>query len=216
MKNLFSVVLGFIVAVMVICTIVEVLGFIFQRSIPNSIKNLSVYYKLFALFKTIPKSEEKGETIDCINGIRSFMMLQIISHHVHHAIKTIPTANHITREEFFESAFGILGYRVSALSADIFLVLSSVLLTYNVLTELTATNKLNLLRLYIHRLVRILPAYGFLIWTVVAFANYFGEGPLFHYYVRPMIDACADNWWSALLFVHNYVNPDRLVFYSYH
>ncbi|XP_062544927.1 O-acyltransferase like protein-like isoform X2 [Armigeres subalbatus] len=146
------VVLGFIVAVMVICTIVEVLGFIFQRSIPNSIKKLSVYYKLFALFKTIPKSEEKGETIDCINGIRSFMMLQIISHHVHHAIKTIPTANHIAREEFFESAFGILGYRVSALSADIFLVLSSVLLTYNVLTELTATNKLNLLRLYIHRL----------------------------------------------------------------
>lgn len=196
---------------MIISTVVEVLGFILQRPIPPLIKELSVYYKLFALFKTVPKSEEKTDTMDCINGIRSFMMLQIISHHVHDAIRTVPTTNHVTRDEFFESAFGLLGYRVSALSADIFLVLSSVLLTYNVLKELTATQKINLPRLYFRRLVRILPAYGFFIFAVVAFAECFGEGPLFHYYVQPMIDACTDNWWSALLFVQNYVHPDRMV-----
>nr|XP_019558485.2 O-acyltransferase like protein-like [Aedes albopictus] len=204
------IIFGIIVAVMVISTVVEVLGFILQRPIPPLIKELSIYYKLFALFKTVPKSEEKTDTMDCINGIRSFMMLQIISHHVHDAIRTVPTTNHVTREEFFESAFGLLGYRVSALSADIFLVLSSVLLTYNVLKELTATQKVNLPRLYFRRLVRILPAYGFFIFAVVAFAEYFGEGPLFHYYVQPMIDACTNNWWSALLFVQNYVHPDRM------
>ncbi|XP_021696760.1 O-acyltransferase like protein [Aedes aegypti] len=199
-----------IVAVTLACTIVEVLGFILQRPVHKLVKELSLYYKLFTLFKTTPKSEEKTDTMDCINGIRSFMMLQIISHHVHSAIRTIPTTNHLAREEFFESAFGILGYRVSALSADIFLVLSAVLLTYNVLKELTATEKVCLPRLYFRRIVRILPPYGFLIFFVVAFAEYFGEGPLYQYYVHPMVDACTDNWWSALLFVQNYVHPDRM------
>lgn len=206
-----STIFAIIVAVTLACTIVEVLGFILQRPVHKLVKELSLYYKLFTLFKTTPKSEEKTDTMDCINGIRSFMMLQIISHHVHSAIRTIPTTNHLAREEFFESAFGILGYRVSALSADIFLVLSAVLLTYNVLKELTATEKVCLPRLYFRRIVRILPPYGFLIFFVVAFAEYFGEGPLYQYYVHPMVDACADNWWSALLFVQNYVHPDRMV-----
>ncbi|XP_065079877.1 O-acyltransferase like protein-like [Ochlerotatus camptorhynchus] len=204
------VVLGLIATIMVASTVVEVLGFILKRSIPKPIKELSLYYKLFALFRTTPKSKEKTDTLDCINGIRSFMMLQIIMYHVHDAIRTLPTTNHLAREEYFESAMGLISYRASALSADIFLVLSSLLLTYNVLKEVTATGKVVVSRIWIHRILRIVPAYGFLIFSVVAFAEYFGEGPLFRHYVQPLVDACSDNWWSAMLFVQNYVNPDRM------
>ncbi|XP_058814371.1 nose resistant to fluoxetine protein 6-like [Topomyia yanbarensis] len=205
------VILSIIAAGVVASTAAEVFGLLFKRPVPQYLKDISLYNNLATLFKTEPKAEQKTDTLDCVNGIRSILMLQIIAHHVHDALRNLPVSNNLSREEYFETAPGILSYRVSALSADIFLVLSAMLLTYGVMRELTNNaGKIGIVRIWIHRIVRVLPAYGFLIYFVVAFAEHFGEGPLYRHVVQPTVDACADNWWSAILFIQNYVNPDRL------
>ncbi|XP_058446399.1 nose resistant to fluoxetine protein 6-like [Malaya genurostris] len=205
------IVLSVIAAVVVACTIVEILGLLLKQSISKYMKHVSLYNNIVMVLETNTKSDEKTKTLDCVNGIRSILMLQIVAHHVHDAFRTIPVSNHSTREKYFETAPGILSYRVSALSADIFLALSAMLLTTGFMSKLTNNaSKTDIVRVWIHRIIRILPAYGFLIFFTIAFAEHFGEGPLYRHLVQPTVDACVDNWWTAMLFVQNYMNPDRL------
>ncbi|XP_053699367.1 nose resistant to fluoxetine protein 6-like [Sabethes cyaneus] len=205
------VVLSCIAGAIVMFTVVEVLGMLLKLSIPQFLKDLSLYSNLAMLFKTEPKAEQKTDTLDCVYGIRSLLMLQIIVHHVHHALSTIPVTDDNARREYFDDAGGIISYRVTALCADMFLVLSAMLLTYGIMKELTLNaGKLNVWKLWLHRIVRIFPAYAMLVYFWIAFGEYFGEGPLYRHLVQPTVDACNDHWWSAMLFVQNYVNPDRL------
>ncbi|KAL9695310.1 hypothetical protein quinque_014595 [Culex quinquefasciatus] len=211
------VIFGLLAAAVIACTVVDVFGVLFLRPVPAQFREYSLYSNLLAVMKTVPRSLEKSDTIDCVNGIRSVMMLQIVAHHVHDTLRAIPVTNQVARQEYFQSVMGILGFRASALSVDIFLVLSATLLSYGVMRELSKTSKLNVFKLWIHRIVRILPAYGLLIYFVVAFGEHFGEGPLYRYMIQPAVDACSDNWWSAILFIQNYVNPERMCLpYTYY
>ncbi|XP_055546757.1 nose resistant to fluoxetine protein 6-like [Wyeomyia smithii] len=205
------VVLSCIGAAIVMCTLIEVLGMLLKIPIPQYLKDVSLYTGLATLFKTEPKAEKKTDTLDCVHGLRSFLMIQIIVHHVHHALRTIPVTDNVIRQDYFDSAGGVITYRVSALSADIFLVISAMLMTYGIMKELTLNSgKFNVWLLWLHRIVRILPAYAMLIYFWVAFGEHLGEGPLYRHVVQPTVDACTENWWTAILFVQNYVNPEQM------
>lgn len=45
----------------------------------------------------------------------------------------------------------------------------------------------------------------------VTLLKYIGDGPMWTYITESQIPACEKYWWSGLIYVQNYVNPDELV-----
>ncbi|VVC97900.1 unnamed protein product [Leptidea sinapis] len=58
----------------------------------------------------------------------------------------------------------------------------------------------------IYRLGRLLPAVTVLIWFTSTWFRHAGSGPLWSYYVGPVVSDCRRYWWSHLLFINNFVS----------
>ncbi|XP_055551766.1 O-acyltransferase like protein-like [Wyeomyia smithii] len=197
-------------AVLVLATAVEARFRLSSQVAPHYVKRFSIYNNLLNIYTTVPRVQTKTDTIDCINGIRSLSMLWIIVNHVHDTSLGIPAVNGVMQTEYANSYFGVLFHRLGGKAVDIFLMLSGVLVTIKVLRELDRTRKLNVWKLWAHRIVRITPAYTATIFFAMAFTAYFGEG-IFHKTITDdNMDSCSKSWWSALLYVQNYVHQKHM------
>ncbi|EDS30957.1 conserved hypothetical protein [Culex quinquefasciatus] len=179
---------------------------------PSNILRFSAYRNVLKIFETTPKSASKAGTMDCVNGIRALSMLWIIVNHVHDTTYGLPTVNGVMRTEYGNSYFGVLFHRLGGKAVDIFLMLSGMLVTMKILRELDRDKKLNLVQLYLHRILRIVPAFAAMILFVVAFTDLFGEGVLFKAVYQEGIEPCRTSWWKALLFFQNYVHYSEMCF----
>lgn len=70
--------------------------------------------------------------------------------------------------------------------------------------------RVNLFSFYGHRYLRLTPAFAALILLFSTLMKYGGGGPIFATFNELQQD-CADYWWTSLLYVQNYVNPERIV-----
>lgn len=68
-------------------------------------------------------------------------------------------------------------------------------------------NTLNIPRMYLHRYLRYTPALAVMILFYVSFTKFLGSGPFFN----PPTNECEQYWWSALLHVSIYTNPQATV-----
>lgn len=66
-------------------------------------------------------------------------------------------------------------------------------------------------KLYIMRFMRVTPFIGILIFFSFTLTPYSSEGPYYQFLTGAQIPACEEYWWSAMLHVQNYVNPDSIV-----
>ena len=80
----------------------------------------------------------------------------------------------------------------------------------SVMRELEKTQKIDLLKFWVSRYLRITPLFAAIILAMVSFLKYFGNGPLFSATNDRFVPDCERYWWSALLHVQNYVNPNNV------
>lgn len=79
------------------------------------------------------------------------------------------------------------------------------------ISSITFSNKqVNIFLLYFHRFLRLTPLLAMGILLVTTLLNHVGDGPLWPKYTATQ-DNCVEYWWSALLYVQNYVNPTQMV-----
>lgn len=64
--------------------------------------------------------------------------------------------------------------------------------------------------LYFHRYLRLTPALGAAIFLYATLLKRAGNGPMADTLIRDAA-ICDDYWWSALLYVQNYVNKGNIV-----
>lgn len=58
---------------------------------------------------------------------------------------------------------------------------------------------------------RILPVLAVVVLVSGTLLRYFGSGPYWYYLTEYFQKPCESHWWSAILFVQNYVNVDSMV-----
>jgi hypothetical protein len=63
----------------------------------------------------------------------------------------------------------------------------------------------------VHRYFRLTTVTAAAILFIVTLLKYMGNGPVWMTTVATSIELCEKNWWSALLHVQNYVNPNDMV-----
>lgn len=76
--------------------------------------------------------------------------------------------------------------------------------------------KLNIPSLYWNRYLRLTPQLGVSILLFLSLLRFFGSGPLWTFTIASSISNCRKYWWSKLLYLQNYVNPDDKVHIKCH
>ncbi|KAJ4443418.1 hypothetical protein ANN_05086 [Periplaneta americana] len=85
------------------------------------------------------------------------------------------------------------------------------LLCYVTMQILDSGRTFNVPIFYLHRFLRITPLWGAVVLVHVSFIDKLGGGPLWDF-ARIGVDKsiCTEYWWSALLYIQNYVNDSEM------
>uniref|UniRef100_A0A8D7ZYQ8 Nose resistant to fluoxetine protein 6 n=1 Tax=Culex pipiens TaxID=7175 RepID=A0A8D7ZYQ8_CULPI len=154
-------------------------------------------------------STGNSELIECIHGIRVLAIGWIILGHSYMMILSAPVINPFDTFDW-RSSFHSALITTGPNSVDTFFVLSGLLTCWGLLKELDRNSKLNVPLLYLHRYLRLTPVFAALILFTVGFYQRIGDGPLWPVQQQFTTGNCEQYWWSALLYVQNYVNPNQL------
>lgn len=98
-----------------------------------------------------------------------------------------------------------------SVSVDTFFLISGLLVSVGVLRELDSRRTFNYPLYILHRYLRLTPAFGVLIILFVTGIKYFGSGPLWTSFLNMSVLPCQKYWWTALLYIQNYYNPEEIV-----
>lgn len=94
------------------------------------------------------------------------------------------------------------------LSVDSFFAAGGLVTAYTYLKNHAKGVPFNIPLYYIHRYLRLTPALAVVILIQVNLINHLGNGPLWNFYNIATVN-CQKYWWSTLLYIQNYVNPNE-------
>ena len=184
------------------------------------LKKLKTFLKdillAFSLYKTLPSilsTDQPASAINCINGIRVLSMFWVISAHtILWFYLTLALDNafssmkDITEEFLYQPILN--GY----FSVDSFFFLSGLLVSYLTMREMSRrkergaklVNIFPFLTYYLHRILRLTPAYAVVVLIVWQLLPSLGDGPIFSQVVVPGSKLCDQYWWTNLLYINNF------------
>lgn len=114
-----------------------------------------------------------------------------------------PMANRtrIIAETFKASTVSI---RAGYLYTELFLLISGVLASFSLFKKLEQNNKLNVLKEYFDRYLRIVPSLAVMIVFSTHIMQHIGSGPLYKFLIQHEAELCSKFWWRNLLFINNW------------
>ena len=160
----------------------------------------------FSLYKTVPAimaTHQPATAITSINGMRVLSMFWVIlGHTLLWELAYGIVANIV---EFIERVpqhflFQVVGNAFFAV--DNFFVLSGLLLSYLSIREMERhQGKFPLVSFYVHRLLRLSPAYYLSVFIYFKVLPHVGSGPL---WIFMDVRQCEKYWWTNILYINNF------------
>uniref|UniRef100_A0A182P7U7 Nose resistant-to-fluoxetine protein N-terminal domain-containing protein n=1 Tax=Anopheles epiroticus TaxID=199890 RepID=A0A182P7U7_9DIPT len=203
---------GVVVLLAVASTLYEAISLCRRRTPHRNLIIFSLYHngrKLLATHRRAPSAAVKSSSIDCINGIRVLSMVWVVFSHNYVRIGMQPIYNSHVILTWLESYHSVLVV-ASTVSVDTFFLLSGLLTCWSILNALDRHGRLNLPVMYLHRYLRLTPALAALVLFSATLMRYVGSGPFWDGAMTLTEEPCRTYWWSALLYVQNYVNPQEV------
>ncbi|XP_066999846.2 nose resistant to fluoxetine protein 6 [Anabrus simplex] len=160
--------------------------------------------KLFAM-----SSSSGGDTLPCLHGIRFITIAWVVLGHRYLAGLTVPSSN---LRSYVQDSLPDWKYLIisnSQLAVDTFFMMGGLLLVYVFLKQVHKTNSFNIVQYYVHRYVRLTPVLAIMVLFQSTLLRYVGAGPLWDQIAETSADICQDQWWKVILYVQNYVEPDK-------
>lgn len=154
------------------------------------------------------RHDKSGNTMECLNGLRVISIGYVVILHCFEYYGFTPAIYNRDGTEHWEKTWGHSFMRHGDAIVETFFCITGVLISYNFLKGRERGEKFNTFKYYIHRFFRIAPVYYAAILFVIAFIPYLGDGPSYQRIIEPALHQnCVKYWWSALLFIQNWVNP---------
>ena len=174
----------------------------------------------FSLYKTVPvvlSTKQPSAAITSINGLRVISMFWVMLGHTHFNWTFITAADNLKYIIFSVGRrFSYQALLNGFLSVDSFFFLSGLLVSYLTLRDMSRRKpgfkRFPILMYYIHRFLRLTPAYAFVLFGFWFLSPHLGNGPL---YVQSTGDKssqyenCAKYWWTNVLYINN-LYPSKL------
>ena len=160
----------------------------------------------FSLYKTVPvilATHQPTNAITSINGIRVISMCWVIlGHTLVWALEYNVLAN---VKEVIDTVPKQFLYQLlvnATFSVDDFFLLSGLLVSYLTTKEMEhSKGNFPIVLFYLHRLLRLSPAYYFILFFNFKLLPYVGSGPLWY---LPDVDRCEKYWWTSTLYINNF------------
>ncbi|CAO1362003.1 unnamed protein product [Diamesa serratosioi] len=154
------------------------------------------------------RKSEDPNSIHCLHGLRALSILWIMFGHRYVLTTLTPIVNPAAYSTWLETIFSAI-VNSHPMAVETFLVISGLLLTWTLMKNLDSGN-FRVLKMYLHRYLRLTPVFAILVLFVVSLYRHIGSGPYktvnYNNYAVP----CEKYWWSALLHIQNYVNPQQI------
>ncbi|XP_046386723.1 nose resistant to fluoxetine protein 6-like [Ischnura elegans] len=166
-------------------------------------------------FSSITNVKRLMSKADCkepfafINGLKLMTIFLIIFGHRF----IFNTASSLSNPEYVESLYHRTDTRIlmgGTVVVDTFLIISGCLLVVLLLAELEKSPKLSVWFIYIHRFFRLTPLYMIVVGFYATIFPHIGDGPTWKANVGKESEYCVDNWWTNLLYINTFVNPERM------
>ena len=167
------------------------------------LKDLILSFSVYRTMPVIMNTHQPANAITSINGIRVISMFWVITAHTYLWGMTYGvTANIVDAVETVPKRFLFQPIDNAFLSVDSFFVLSGLLLSYLAIREMERRKgRFPFIFFYVHRMLRLSPAYYFAVFLNFKLLPYVGSGPL--WYVRD-VRLCEKYWWTNLLYINNF------------
>ncbi|XP_045494737.1 nose resistant to fluoxetine protein 6-like [Colias croceus] len=200
---IFSI-LGFIILV---STCYDVHHIFYLKKNPKQMHPLRIFsaYSNMAILLDTP---DKPGKLECLDGVRAMAMLWVLLGHTYYIIPPVG-ANLLDLLEWQENVKGI--WITGALhTVDTFFMLSGLLLVYISVAKFKNGVALlkNLHIFYLNRLVRMFPILATVVLFEASLYNRISDGPFWDL-AGTNVHRCRAFWWSTLLYVQNFVNPQE-------
>ncbi|XP_039252326.2 nose resistant to fluoxetine protein 6-like [Styela clava] len=153
--------------------------------------------------KILLNTDNKPGTIDVLHGMRFLSISWVVLGHTY-VMTLLYIDNSIDLINWLIESFSFQTVSNASFSVDTFFFLSGLLCCYLGLKEGKRKNgKLNVPLMYLHRYLRLTPAYAFLILFLVGFYSKLGDGPMWPNHVNGTSAICHQYWWTNLLYINN-------------
>ncbi|XP_071559721.1 nose resistant to fluoxetine protein 6 isoform X1 [Temnothorax nylanderi] len=164
-------------------------------------------FSLYKNGKELLKTDRRPGSIRCLDGLRFISICWIIYGHTYY-MKVVDVNMNLTQIPRMHHDWNNMLVLNGNIVTDTFFLLSGLLLAYNELLkkERALEWRFDVIGLYLHRYVRLTPAYAMMIGFYATLFYKFGTGPHWDTWVGTNQNFCRENWWTNLLYVNNYVN----------
>ncbi|KAF5281981.1 hypothetical protein FQA39_LY00505 [Lamprigera yunnana] len=170
--------------------------------------NLWVTFSLYNNAKRLLSTKKEDETnITCLYGIRVIFMAWIVLGHSYFIYLYMMSVNNIQLITLLQqdSSMFILG---AYASVDTYLLISGCLIVYITSLAKERGTPISLLVFYVHRVLRLSPAYAAVMLISAGPIVYFGSGPFWNNVNQAFEKRCIGGWWQNLLYIQNYYGAD--------
>jgi peptidoglycan/LPS O-acetylase OafA/YrhL len=165
----------------------------------------SLYGNTMRLFYT--KEEKRKDPLDCLSPVRCFSIGLVVMGHTN---LFRATNSPILNYEDILPSFTHLYFQIiltGLMAVDSFFWLSGFLQGYLMTQQFNSHKKVNYLMLVVHRFIRILPVYMFVVFVSWALTKYMGNGPMWYAAEHMMHGDCDQIAWTFPLFLNNFILP---------
>ncbi|KAJ8912893.1 hypothetical protein NQ315_011216 [Exocentrus adspersus] len=164
--------------------------------------------------KKLATKSRNQDGLDCISGLKTLSMFFIIMGHRCMFMFGAPMTNPKFLEEMYTRVEATV-FLNGPIIVDTFFVISGFLATYLTIHHFEKQKlNANVLLIYLHRLIRMLPAYCIVLAFYCTLFVKIGSGPFWQERVGVEQERCLQSWWTNLLHINNYVNVDKLCMFQ--
>ncbi|KAG8302657.1 hypothetical protein J6590_026857 [Homalodisca vitripennis] len=194
-------------SILLVIVLVVMAGTIYERRYgPKSV--LSVF-SLSSNFKGLMDTRTPSAEISCLNGLRVIFIIAVLmfsrmrSHILmpSTSLKSVITALDSNTIALFE---------VIPKAIDGFFLIGGTVLSYGFFCKRQKGVPFNVISFYINRYVRLTAVLALLMLFSCTLAVYLTQGPIWTRMVGSFEKPCQHYWWTGLLHISNYVNPDAV------
>ncbi|XP_077505564.1 nose resistant to fluoxetine protein 6-like isoform X2 [Amblyomma americanum] len=174
-------------------------------------RELALSFSFLANTRRLLQPARRNSSLGVLHGIRVVSCLWIILGHTYF-LGDITTFVRFKRLKTLEELNTDVPFTAieNFLPVDTFFFISGLLIVYSNWPRIEKKKgKLNVLSSLFQRFWRMTPSY-LLVLGSFSILPLLGSGPLWHEVMTPLMNNCANSWWSNLLYVSNYLPYDKM------
>ncbi|EEB12969.1 conserved hypothetical protein [Pediculus humanus corporis] len=201
------IVIGVLLSLAAISTIYDLVHkFTYKNENSNLfLASFSIYKNGKSLFGT----SKVGNELKCIFGIRFFSISWVILGHSFITYLFSFPINFADMPKYFTDESLVL-INNAYVAVDSFFFLSGCLACLVFFRDISTKGNFDVLVAYIHRYIRVTPAFAFMIFLQSTIVSRLANGPFWNRSMDKVENDCRSSWWPAILYVQNYIQPEAL------